>query len=48
MKAIIFILAILMLSSCATQQRGYDYKSHHKRSANARPSKCYVKHNSNW
>jgi hypothetical protein len=48
MKAIIGILILVTLSSCATTHKGYDYKSHHKRSANAKPSKCYVKHNSNW
>jgi hypothetical protein len=44
-KTILFLLVCAVLSSCATSHKGYDYKTHHKKSANAKPSKCYTKHN---
>jgi hypothetical protein len=43
-KLILFAVVALLFTACATQ-RGYNYKAHHKRSANAKPSKCYLKHN---
>lgn len=41
-----FILITLVASmvSCTTQ-KGYDYKTHHRKAHNAKPSKCYKKHN---
>jgi hypothetical protein len=44
-KIILFAVVALLFTACATQSRGYNYKAHHKRSANAKPSKCYLKHN---
>ncbi len=44
-NTILFLLVCAFLSSCATSGNGYNYKSHHKKSANAKPSKCYTKHN---
>jgi predicted small secreted protein len=41
------ILLVALLTSCSTTQHGYDYKTHHKKSKNAKPSKCYKTHN-NW
>jgi hypothetical protein len=36
---------IVSMASCSTSKSGYDYKTHHKKSAHAKPSKCYKKHN---
>lgn len=44
-KAILFLVCACYLASCTTTQHGYDYKTHHRKSANAKPSKCYKKHN---
>ena len=43
-----FAVAFLIvgMSSCSVS-KGYDYKTHHRKSENAKPSKCYKKHN-NW
>ncbi len=46
-KFTLITVLLVFMSACATT-KGYDYKSHHKRSANAKPSKCFKKHNSNW
>ena len=42
-----FTLITLMacMVSCSSTQHGYDYKTHHRKSKNAKPSKCYKKHN---
>jgi hypothetical protein len=37
--------AVMSMVSCSSSQHGYDYKTHHRKSANAKPSKCYKKHN---
>jgi hypothetical protein len=41
-----FVAAFLIvsISSCSTS-KGYDYKTHHRKAHNAKPSKCYTKHN---
>jgi len=42
-----FAAAFLLVSivSCSSASKGYDYKTHHHKSAKAKPSKCYTKHN---
>jgi hypothetical protein len=42
-----FVAAFLIVSiaSCSTASKGYDYKTHHRKSENAKPSKCYKKNN---
>ena len=44
-KAILFILCVCYLASCTAPQKGFDYKTHHRKSANAKPSKCFKQHN---
>ena len=39
------ITAIALLTSCSSTQHGYDYKTHHRKAHNAKPSKCYKTHN---
>lgn len=42
-----FVAAFLIVSiaSCSTASKGYDYKTHHRKAHNAKPSKCYKQHN---
>jgi hypothetical protein len=42
-----FAAAFLLVSavSCSSASKGYDYKTHHRKAHNAKPSKCYTKHN---
>jgi hypothetical protein len=40
-----FAFLIVSMSSCSTAHKGYDYKTHHQKSAKAKPSKCYTQHN---
>lgn len=44
-KLILLFVVAVLFTACATQSRGYDYKTHHRKSANAKPSKCYKQHN---
>jgi hypothetical protein len=37
--------SIVSMSSCSTHKKGYNYSSHYKKAAKAKPSKCYEKHN---
>lgn len=45
-KFILMIVLLMCISACATQ-KGYDYKTHHRKSAHAKPSKCYKQHKLN-
>lgn len=45
-KLLLFLFCASLLASCATQ-KGYDYNTHHRKSRNAKPSKCYQKHKFN-
>jgi len=47
---IIYFAVLLLAASmvtCSSSQHGYDYKTHHRKAHNAKPSKCYKQHN-NW
>lgn len=44
-KAILFLLCACYLASCTAPQKGFDYKAHHRKNANLKPTKCNKKYN---